>query len=65
MAKMRSEKPGLPVIFTSGYSDISPPDEACTDFIRKPFSPPELSTHIHQLLSRCRTAAELVMQPSD
>ncbi|WP_081441955.1 hybrid sensor histidine kinase/response regulator [Mariprofundus ferrooxydans] len=65
VAKMRSEKPGLPVIFTSGYSDISPPDEDCTQFIRKPFSPPELSTHIHQLLSRCRTTTDQAMQPSN
>ncbi|HEX5053004.1 MAG TPA: response regulator [Planctomycetota bacterium] len=56
VARMRAQRPGLPVLFMSGFSDSElacaggmPKDVA---FLEKPFAPTQLLELVHELLAR-------------
>ena len=57
--RVRELRPGLPVLFMSGYAE--PPDDSTlardilADFISKPFHPNELAAKVAGLLARSRT----------
>jgi CheY-like chemotaxis protein len=51
---LRARRPGLPVLFISGYSDVIPTEEeffnVTTQFLQKPFNPESLSHRVRELL---------------
>ncbi len=51
---LRARRPGLPVLFISGYSDVIPSEEeffnATTQFLQKPFNPESLGHRVRELL---------------
>jgi DNA-binding response OmpR family regulator len=50
---MRETRPGLPVLFISGFTasaDIRSGDLADTAFVAKPFTPDELAQKVRELL---------------
>ncbi len=60
---LRSLRPKLPVIFMSGYTDVSPSHEdlrsGATQFIQKPFSPDILRNEVEGMLRRAEAARRL------
>ncbi len=56
--RARESRPGLPVLFMSGYDE--PPDDptlardSMADFVAKPFNPKELAAKVSSLLARSR-----------
>ena len=48
--RLRSEYPGLPVIFMSGLARDDLPVDACTAFLEKPFKPVDLMATVRRLL---------------
>ena len=51
---LRARRPGLPVLFISGYSDVIPSEEeffnATTQFLQKPFNSESLGHRVRELL---------------
>jgi PAS domain S-box-containing protein len=51
---LRARRPGLPVLFISGYSDVIPTEEeffnVTTQFLQKPFNPESLGHRVRELL---------------
>jgi PAS domain S-box-containing protein len=51
---LRARRPGLPVLFISGYSDVIPSEEeffnVTTQFLQKPFNPESLGHRVRELL---------------
>ena len=60
---LRTLRPKLPVIFMSGYTDVSPSHEelrsGATQFIQKPFSPDILRNEVEGMLRRAEAARQL------
>jgi hypothetical protein len=56
--RMLETRPGLRVLFTSGYTDLTVVEEALADprtaFLQKPFSPPRLTQAVRDLLDKCK-----------
>ncbi|MBI3568575.1 MAG: PAS domain-containing protein [Gemmatimonadetes bacterium] len=56
-ARLRDERPGLPVLFMSGYPDharMSSPDIPAERLLQKPFTPAQLAHRVHEALERGR-----------
>jgi len=57
---LRARRPGLPVLFISGYSDVIPNEEeffnVVTQFLQKPFNSESLGHRVRELLS-CRSTS--------
>ncbi len=51
---LRARRPGLPVLFISGYSDVIPSEEeffnVTTQFLQKPFNSESLGHRVRELL---------------
>jgi PAS domain S-box-containing protein len=59
-AEVRSKRPELPVLYTSGYINVASVDEEIFDqdmeLLRKPFSKQDLATKVRRVLDRDRQA---------
>ena len=57
-SELRAKRPGLPVLFISGYArDLLTAAELadpCTAFLQKPFTPQELVSKIRELIAARR-----------
>jgi two-component system cell cycle sensor histidine kinase/response regulator CckA len=57
--RLVARRPGLPVLFVSGYSDVMPAQPAgmrSVTFLAKPFTPADLVAAVDQLLLEARSA---------
>ena len=56
--KLRLHRPGMPVVFMSGYSDAGPTDDELrgseTRYLQKPFSPSALLVAVKEMLTNLR-----------
>ncbi len=63
--RLRSEYPGLPVVFMSGLASDDLALDASSTFLEKPFKPIDLITRVRRLLDASRSAAVSELRPKN